>query len=450
MNYEISDFISKCKKAKETLLSFDNPIVIHHYDCDGISSGAIISQFLDENKISHELICTKKLDENFFKELKKRNDFNKREYIFTDLGSSSEFLNELKKVIIIDHHQKLVNFQNHVIYVNAMEYGYDGSHDMSSSTTCYFVTETAIELGILGAVGDMQYPFKRGLNQEMLALALKGNRVEIAEDLILFGKGTRNLVELLAYSFEPYLPGLSTDYQLSKKLVLDCGLDPELKYYDLTNKQKKTFVSAIVEFLIDRNYSSIANKLVSTVYRFPRFKNLNYLYDVHEFSTLINACGRNGRCDLGIDICKLNLNTLKEAEEILEVHRRKLSDSIQFAINNYLTFDNYYLIDGRSKIPEELIGIVCSMLGLRDKPVIGIAYDYNGNIKVSGRATKELVDNGLNLGELMSLSAQKFGVNGGGHKIAAGAVIYEKNLNEFLKFASLIIAEQLNKKRKLN
>ncbi|MCX8166771.1 MAG: DHH family phosphoesterase [Candidatus Micrarchaeota archaeon] len=441
---DIGGFLNKCNFARQRILTFTNPLIIHHYDCDGISSGAIVSTFLTENNIHHDLICTKKLDEHFFDKLKQRSDFNKREYIFTDLGSSSEFLNQLDKVVIIDHHQRMVDFDNHVTYVNAMSYGFDGSHDMSASTTAYFVCQTAIELGILGAIGDMQYPFERGLNKEMIEIAKKEGRIEVNEDLVLFGKSIRNLVELLTFSVEPYLPGLSNDYQLSKKLVADCNLDPNLTYYDLTFEQKKIFVSAIVKFLIERNYHNIANKLVSVVYRFPKFKHMKYLYDANDFSSIVNACGRNSRCDLAIDLCKLKVERVNEAEQVMEKHRKLISESIQYALSNYISFDFFYLIDGRNKIPESIIGIVCSMLGLRDKPVIGLAYDENNNIKVSGRATKELVESGLNLGELMSESSKLFGKNGGGHKIAAGAVIYEKNLNQFLLYCNNTIKKQLS------
>ena len=68
------EFLDYCARAREYALSMHDPIIVHHYDADGLASGAIVaSAFLNENKKFRRL-CIKKLDDEVIEKLKNDNE----------------------------------------------------------------------------------------------------------------------------------------------------------------------------------------------------------------------------------------------------------------------------------------------------------------------------------------------------------------------------------------
>jgi RecJ-like exonuclease len=106
---------------------------------------------------------------------------------------------------------------------------------------------------------------------------------------------------------------------------------------------------------------------------------------------------------------------------------------------------SFLFLDGRGIIDDGLIGVIAGMLypSGRQKPIVAIALDSDGQIKVSTRGTKKLVLSGLNLGLALRDACAFVGGIGGGHAIAAGATLPQGKLNEFLKKFSEIIQAQL-------
>ena len=77
-------------------------------------------------------------------------------------------------------------------------------------------------------------------------------------------------------------------------------------------------------------------------------------------------------------------------------------------------------------------------------PLIGFADTENNNVKASARATRDLVEKGLNLSAAMKKAAATLGGIGGGHSIAAGATIPKGKEDEFLALLEQEIKTQLN------
>ncbi|MEM4272231.1 MAG: hypothetical protein QXH30_01460, partial [Candidatus Bilamarchaeaceae archaeon] len=93
-------FLERCSEAGRISLSFKNPLIVHHFDADGLSSGAIVqSAFRKEGK-KFRALAVKKVDDALIEKLKAE-----PEIIFVDLGGGNRRVNELKDVVIIDHHQ---------------------------------------------------------------------------------------------------------------------------------------------------------------------------------------------------------------------------------------------------------------------------------------------------------------------------------------------------------
>ena len=76
--------------------------------------------------------------------------------------------------------------------------------------------------------------------------------------------------------------------------------------------------------------------------------------------------------------------------------------------------------------------------------LLGFANKGDGEIKVSARATQELVERGLNLSLAMKKAAIAFDGMGGGHNIAAGATIPKGKEEEFLNLLEQEIKTQLS------
>ncbi len=79
----------------------------------------------------------------------------------------------------------------------------------------------------------------------------------------------------------------------------------------------------------------------------------------------------------------------------------------------------------------------------KELPLIGFAHTENGEVKVSARATQNLVDRGLDLATALTHAAKEFNGIGGGHNIAAGATIPKGKEEEFLQAVEREIKLQL-------
>lgn len=88
------------------------------------------------------------------------------------------------------------------------------------------------------------------------------------------------------------------------------------------------------------------------------------------------------------------------------------------------------------------IGLSVGILD-ESKPVIGMSRLHN-DIKISGRTTRDMVEKGVNLGKALKDSSNNFGGTGGGHDIAAGAMIPYESKDNFLHILDEMVEYQLS------
>ncbi len=425
---EFSSFFQRALEIKKIALSMKNPLVVHHHDTDGITSGAIVKTALRKKGIPHRMKVVKTLDEKAVEELRKE-----KEIIFVDLGAGNKMVNELEDVVIIDHHQtKGIEKPQ----LNPLLFGIDGGRELSSSGAAYVTFKERIDLAVVGAVGDMQFPFK-GLNKLLLEKAEKEGKIKVERDLLLYGRYSRPLLQFIVFSDDPYIPSLSFNEDNVVLLFKEIGVETEKEgrprtYSELSSSEKRKLVSALVEVLMAKGKERLAKRLVGETYLLIPSEIIKYPMDASEFSTMLNACGRHGKADVGVGFCLGEKGAKERAEELLLYHKKMIRNGIQYARASLNDFGPFYFLDGRGNIDEGIIGIVCGMLGGLGKPVFGIADSEDGRIKISGRGTVGLVEDGLNLGGVLKGCTEKCGGIGGGHQIAAGATFPKENLNEFL------------------
>ncbi|MFA5050156.1 MAG: DHH family phosphoesterase [Candidatus Micrarchaeia archaeon] len=424
------DFEQDCIEARKLAFSFKDPLIVHHYDCDGITSGSIVISAISKNSKPPRFKCIKKLDDNSFEELK-----NEKEIIFVDLGSGNERVNELKDVLIIDHHQPK-NISK--TQINPLLYGIDGGFDLSASGTAYSIFKTKIDLAIVGAIGDMQYPLI-GKNREILNEGIKQGEIEVISDLRFYGRSTRPLAQFLAFSDEIIIPGLSFNESSCQNFLEDTGINLKENekwrtYIDLGENEKEKLKKSLFNLLISKGLEYRAKDLIGEIYLLKNRPLRSDLYDASEFSTILNACGRHNKPEIGVGVCLGLEGSYEKSLELLAYHKNTIREGILYSKNNILDLGNFLFIDAIGAVDEGIIGIVCGMVlsSYGKKPIFGAAQGEKNTIKISARANKSLVKAGINLGKIISDACLETGGSGGGHKIAAGASIPKDKLPQFL------------------
>jgi single-stranded-DNA-specific exonuclease len=466
-----SYFDERAGSIAEVLLAIppgEGVLIISHLDADGLSAGSIMLQALLRSGLSPQLRIVKQLDDEVVKEISQSKS---RFIIFTDLGSGQKSL--LKKIgertlIVVDHHQP-EQVETELLELNPHLSNFNGSTDLSAAGTAYLLAvkmdrgnKFMAPLAIVGALGDIQDKGERstliGINAKIVEEAEKDGELIVKKGLKLYGFESRPLVQCLAYTMEPYLPGLSGDEGACYKFIKNLGIEPRKadgswrSQSDLSREELRVVINSMIKYLISQGLSSRdAESVVGALYIFTKEATDSPLRDAREFSSSINACGRLGRYGLGVSICLGDRGeVLNEFKEVLHEYRRIISEYL-----NWLSSDKEAIkilphvqaIYGGTRVDEKMIGTLVSIAFsskpfTMDRPIVGFAIS-SGITKVSARGTTDLVRRGLNLGMVMKEAAERFGGTGGGHNIAAGAQIPLGKEDEFLSFADSIVSKAM-------
>ncbi|MEW5955753.1 MAG: DHH family phosphoesterase [Candidatus Micrarchaeota archaeon] len=449
--------------AGEACLSLKRPLVVHHIDCDGLAAGAAVAWALERSGKAVVAYDEKQLSE----EALGRAAALAREkecdgIVFADFGSGMigavEGLANEFTMVVIDHHKLEKPASGAVTHINCEEFGFSGTDSACAASTAYFCFRRRFpdlaQLGIVGAVGDMQdrKGFK-DLNSLLLKEAVENGFCRVLRDLRMFGRNSRPLVGFLAYSSEPFVPGLSGDEKACALFLQANGVPLKdeagnwLHYWDLAPELKKKFVGAFVNHCIEKNLApEVVESLVGDVYVFPSEDQHSEVFDALEYSTLLNACGRHGHADVGRRVCMKKPGALEEGRALLNEHRVALRNGLFFARKNHVDLGAFYFLDCRGEVSDTVIGVVAgSFLGSglveRSKPAVAFALDDKGDTKVSTRGTLGLVAKGLDLDAALREAVGGIGF-GGGHKVAAGATIQKNRESEFLKRLKTALEKQ--------
>jgi len=471
------------KRAKEIALRIheaENIVIVSHIDADGITSGSIAAKTLEREGKNFRIEFVKQLDEKKIEELK---DENPDLVWFTDLGSGMVHLMYGLNAVITDHHvpsalnpevprearKNLTSFfnevkKNEVLQLNPHLFNRNGAVDISGAGTTYLVAREVdrrnVDLGalaIVGAVGDMQDVENLrlvGTNRVILKEAKEYGYIDILVDGRFFGRETRPVHKMLQYSTDPLLPTLTGDEKRCINFLRDIGIplkrEKWRKWIDLTIEEKRLILSELVKLILRMGYGhEMAKRLIGEVYVLKKEDRGTPLRDAKEFATLLNACGRYNKAFIGYQVCLGDRDEYyKKALSMLNHHRRSLVQGVNFVKEIGIIKREYlqYFHAGEN-INENIVGIVASMLlteeGNRELPIIAFANSEDGNIKVSARAPRSLVDKGLDFSIIMREASSQVGGFGGGHNIAAGATIPRGKEEEFLEIVEKMIKKQI-------
>ncbi|MGY5864498.1 MAG: DHH family phosphoesterase [Candidatus Thorarchaeota archaeon] len=475
---------SNAVKKSEKVYAFS------HIDADGISALAIIAQMLErEGKVFEWKNIHQINSESILQIEEEVRTYKPDLVIFSDFGTGQielvkkhiQGIKGLKEIIILDHHlppieneiEETIEIEG-IIEINPSQHGLSGSYDLSGSGTAfllaYFVSQSNIdlsELAIVGATGDLQDYYGKGfvgLNKEIVRLGEESDFIKVSKDLTFFGIHTRPLPYLLRYATDPYLPGLTgaewASYDFFEERDINMYMDGNWKtWVDLNQAEKQLVIQGIIAIVVEYyNDPRIALGIVGDVIVLPQRPARTEMRSAKEFSTLLNACGRNKRPEVGVRLCMNDSEAFVEGKVLLQQHRRNLAMALRrLETNQYEERSGMYVVND-PETPDTIIGIVIgmaqgSMIIPTDRPVIGISTNTSGDsplAKLSGRAHRSLIERGVNLKEVFVEVAEELNeshdtliAEAGGHPMAAGAFIQKPQLDEFLELASSKLAKRL-------
>lgn len=451
----VDEIIEASEPAAEKLIQTDKKIrLIGQYDADGISATAIAFETLKRLEKDFEYEILKQLYE---KDVKRFAEAEEELLLFVDIGSGQskkiqEHIIEKtdKEVIISDHHEPQI--EGDFIHLNPHFLGYDGGEQISAAGMTYLLSkaideenEDLVSYALIGATGDVQKQDGEflGLNKEIAEEAIKKEYITKRKGLDLYGRTTKPLQKSLMYTSDPHLEGVTNDESGAIQVIKSSGIDlrenGDFKTLsDLEPEEEKKLINT----LIKNGYP--VQKLLNNIY------TLENGYEIDEYSTIINACGRLGEPKKGVKILRENDETL--INRISRKYGRKISQSLKYVENNrenekVIYENNIGVIDAEDNIGDDFIGTVTTISmsnGFFSTPVVlGAAHAEKDKIKISSRASKELVEQGLNLGEIIEEITEELGGEGGGHNVAAGAKIPRDKKKEFIEKVDKTIAEEV-------
>ena len=454
------------REAKKMIEESEDIKVYSHIDCDGICSGAILSTILDRQNKAHEIefVNLDVLDDI---------DLDHELTIFSDLGSGQRIDTKAKdtqKIIILDHHPPLrdLDYGNDKNYdyleINPLHHGIDGSYDVCGGGLCYFLAKEfgyrdLSWIGVLSAIGDMQNTKSghfEGLNRIIQQEAIDEGYLKLDEnDINIYGRNTRPLFVALSYFSDVKLP-ITNNTTETMAILEELGIDEKhnrKKLNDLTMEEKtklyQKLLGMISKAVPGRYIQYIPQLIIGDAYTFIKEDADSFLRDGSEFSTAMNACGRNHEEKVAMEVLKGDrIEALDELESISKTHRYNLATSIsQIAESdetNIIELENLQYFDGTG-IKPEIVGTVTGMiLGYCNwkKPIIGYTQTDDYGLKISLRCSRLLSYDGIHFGNIIREIAADVGGTGGGHAMACGAYIPIDKKDEFLN----LFNEKLNGK----
>ena len=455
------DKISDCIRSKKSIS------ITTHIDCDGLTSGSIITKAL----IREGVKCTLRTSKEFSKNIVKSFKTDSRDFhIVTDLGGG--FAKELNETlgdnwIVLDHHQISEEEKDNQNVINAWKYGIDGGSEICAGGMAYLAAIALNEknsdlssIAVVSALGDRQDQGERksftGKNFEISNTAKELGLVEIDLDLLLVGRETRPLAEALAFTSQPFIEGLTWNKETCLSLLKSSGI--ELKEEgrwrvpaELNDDEEKIIIEAITNFASDKNTTEVMSELIGYTYTFPREDKRSFLRDGREYSTMLNSCGRINRSGVGMAICMGDRNKiLTEGEDILTNYRKIIKEYMNVLSNERWRIsesENCVMVNGEDIVPETMTGTISSLIAGSPKNtgkiIILRTRGEENTIKFSSRKSFSCKSE-INLSELMRVGAEKFNGIGGGHNSAAGAKITKDKLDGFLKYLEVNVVNMSN------
>ena len=465
--FGIEGFLKTARRAAEQLRRWASegvPItVVSHVDADGMAAAGVVASCLYELDAPFRVRIVPWLDDDLASELASGSE---GPFVFTDIGSSyMDLLAQhlgTREVIVLDHHPPSGSPPPGWVEVNPHNHGLDGSVDVSGAGVAYLVArelnrsfKRLAPLAVVGALGDMQDRFSGrqlgGLNEIAVRDAVEASLLQVVKDLVFYGRETRPLHKAITYTTSPFIPGVTYCEDVVNSILAKAGIrlkedDRWRTVSDLSDEEKGRLLDTLAAFLASRGQSpELVRELVGAVYTLVKEEPLTPLRDAREFASLLNACGRMERPDLGVVVCMGDRGKgLEEAMSVLEEYRSSLAKHISWIYSEPGALEeraNIVVLHGGSVISDKMIAAVASIVASGSsfrKPLVAYALSPDGEmVKVSARIPPGGPE--LDIGALLREAAAQCGGQGGGHDVAAGARVPADRVERFLALVDELV-----------
>ncbi len=455
-------FCDDVKAAAEQIAAAPEITIISHIDADGIACEAILSQAVSRQEIRVRSVFVRQLEPLTMPQVP--SDFSLK--VFSDLGAGQQNLLEERglserEVVIVDHHVSQP-CERRYTQVNCLPYGHSR---MSAAGVSYLIAKELdpanidlAKLAVVGNVGDMMAREKCGLvgpaRDIIVEDGVRHRSVEVRKkDLNCYGTATRPIHLSLAYNDDPFIKGISNNPDGARQFLRRLGIRQQttdgrwLVWEEIPVDDKRTIISALAEQLMANGEK--VDRLLAETYGFPDELPRTPLRNAQEYATMLNACGRWSRPQVGGAILRGDRGAAyRDAEHMLTNHRAIIRDLLQFIIDTGVKeLENLQWLHVGGKYPDTIVGIGAGMalskLNSRKPILIMCEVPEDRNLtKVSMRTTERVVERGIDLQLALSAASAEYGGGGGGHKIAAGAYIPKPAEKEFVERVNRILGEQ--------
>ena len=459
-------FNEQLRNAAEEFKKIDKKEVIRvvsHLDADGISACSILTKLLNSDNRKYSISIIQQLNENVLRQLSAE-QYNC--FIFADIGSGViADIKELfkgKKVFVLDHHsfEQIKDFGS-VVFVNPHLCGIDGGKEISGAGVVFKFAcavdnsmEEMAHIAIIGAIGDLQEQngFLR-LNDEILQVALKKNKIKVIKGLRIFGTQTKPLHKALEYCTDPYIPGVTGSESGAIQFLSQIGIDPKngsgwKKIVNLDDEDMKKLVTGII---MKRLNESKPDDVLGNIYILSHEEEESPTRDAKEFATLLNACGRLGRASLGIGACLGDKKIKQQAIRSLSDYKKEIMNALNWYNENKFSDDIFWgngfvIINAKQNVMSTMIGTLASILSKsninsNNTFILSLAQALDSSTKISLRTTNNLGGK-LDLKEIIEEIIKGIGNSeSGGHQNAAGAVIPTDKEEIFIASAKEVLGK---------
>ena len=196
-------------------------------------------------------------------------------------------------------------------------------------------------------------------------------------------------------------------------------------------EDRRTIISALAEQLMANGEKT--DRLLAETYGFPDEIPRTPLRNAQEYATLLNACGRWSKPQIGGAILRGDRGTAyREAEHMLNNHRAIIRNLLQFIIDTGVKeLENLQYLHVGDRFPDTIVGIGAGMALSKlnsSKPILimcEVPEDHNLT-KVSMRTTERVVEKGIDLQQALSDASAEYG--GGGRRAQdRGGSVYPEN-----------------------
>jgi RecJ-like exonuclease len=460
--YYAMGFCDDVKAAAEQIAFAEEITIISHIDADGIACEAILSQAVSRQEIPVRSVFVRQLEPLTMPQVPSDSSFK----VFADLGAGQQnLLHERglmeKEVVIVDHHVSQPCVREYM-QVNCLPYGHTR---LSAAGVSYLIAKQMdskntdlAKIAVIGNVGDMMAREKCGLvgpaRDVIVEDGIRHRNVEVRKrDLNCYGTATRPLYLSLAYNDDPFIKGISNDPEGARQFLKKLGIRQQtgdgrwLVWEEIPVEDKRTVISALAEQLIA--HGERVDRLLAETYGFPDEIPRTPLRNAQEYATMLNACGRWSKPQVGGMILRGDRGAAyRDAEHMLANHRAIIRNLLQFIIDSGVKeLENLQYIHVGGRYPDTIVGIGAGMalskLNTR-KPILVLCEvpEDQSLTKVSMRTTERVVERGIDLQQALSDASAEYGGGGGGHKIAAGAYIPRTAEEEFVIRVNRILGEQ--------